>query len=102
MENLELRSAMSALTEALTAELSRRFDSAVTSYIENHPALSSVAQGYTDIKGASEYLGRTEWAVRGLVKRRAIPYYKIDNKVQFRYAELDTYMEQSKVKPLNS
>lgn len=51
-------------------------------------------EGYTDIKGAARYLGRTEEAIRTMVRRFKIPHYKADGKVQFKYSELESWMQK--------
>jgi hypothetical protein len=48
------------------------------------------------LKEACDYLGRTEWALRGLVKRGKISVVSIDQRVQFDVYDMDRLIEQSK------
>lgn len=57
-----------------------------------HPALP---QRYMDIAAAAKYMGRTEAAVRHLIKRGLIPVTKIDGKPIIDRVALDKYMEKN-------
>ena len=48
---------------------------------------------YLDVAGAATYLGRTEHAIRHLVRQQAIPYIKKAGRVQFDRERLDRWMQ---------
>jgi excisionase family DNA binding protein len=50
-----------------------------------------------DIPAAAERLGITERHVRELIYRKRIPYLKVGRLVRFDPADLDTWVEASKV-----
>lgn len=56
---------------------------------QNEPA-------WLGVKGAAEYLATTDQAIRGLVKRNAIPFYKAPNgRLLFHRDELDRWVRSN-------
>jgi len=51
-----------------------------------------VSTRYLDVKAAAAYLGRSEHAVRHLVKKRQIPYIRKQGRVFFDQHSLDRWM----------
>ena len=51
------------------------------------------AEGWLDVRRAGGHLGLTESAIRGLVKRRQIPFYRTENgRLRFAPTELDDWV----------
>lgn len=51
----------------------------------------------TDVAGVATYIGRTEDAVRTMVKRRQIPFVKIGRTLQFDLRKIDRWIEAASV-----
>jgi excisionase family DNA binding protein len=51
------------------------------------------AQLWLDVAGAAHHLALTDDAIRGLVKRRRIPFHRMENgRLRFAVAELDQWV----------
>jgi excisionase family DNA binding protein len=66
------------LVIALADEVAKR--------VQNQP------MGWFNVASAARYLDTTEEAIRSLVKRNAIPAHRVNGRVLFSPAELDTYV----------
>ncbi|MTA14197.1 MAG: excisionase family DNA-binding protein [Actinobacteria bacterium] len=58
--------------------------------VKHHPVLLSISD-------AAVHLGVTERYIRRLVYERRVPFYKVGRLVRFREAELDQWLEASRV-----
>ena len=52
-------------------------------------------------QAAATYLGISYWTVRDLVFRREIPFVRIGRRILVDRADLDAYLDRSKVNPLS-
>jgi excisionase family DNA binding protein len=50
------------------------------------------------LKEAAEYLGRSDWAMRELMWKGAIPYVRDGRKIYFDIVDLDEFVEKNKAK----
>lgn len=51
---------------------------------------------WLDAKEASGHLGITYGALRNMIYRREIPFYKLGRRLRFRRLELDQFLERSR------
>lgn len=58
---------------------------------------SSLKSGYFRVKGAAEYLGTTEKAVRHLIDRGHLRPYKLAGRLYLSREEIDRAMRESEV-----
>lgn len=49
---------------------------------------------YLSVDACATYIGRTQDAIRGLVKRRQIPHVKIGRRVQFDKEAVDKWVQR--------
>lgn len=49
-----------------------------------------------DISGVAEYLGTTEHHVRALIRRDAIPYFKVGRLIRFDQDVIDEWLEANR------
>ncbi|HZI27150.1 MAG TPA: excisionase family DNA-binding protein, partial [Gemmatimonadaceae bacterium] len=47
---------------------------------------------YMDVKECAEYVGRTNRAIEGLVRRRQIPHIRVGRRVQFDREKIDRWV----------
>jgi len=58
---------------------------------------AAVAPRLLGVSAAAAYMGATEWAVRKLQWERKIPYIRIGRRVLFDIADLNAFIDRSKV-----
>lgn len=93
---------LDALVAALAARVKAQLEVELNEFEERAAktlAIMDAPEGYTDVEGAAKYLGRTKQGIRELVRKKRIPYYKIDEKVQFKIKELEAYIQGARVMP---
>lgn len=55
-------------------------------------AVRESAEGWLDVDRAAEHLANSPAAIRALVRRRRIPFHKIEGRILFRASELDAWV----------
>ena len=60
------------------------------------------AELWLDVAAAAHHLALTEDAIRGLVKRRTIPFHRMENgRLRFAVTELDQWVRTGSCEPTN-
>ncbi len=50
-----------------------------------------------NIPQAAEYLGQTELTLRDWVRKRKVPFYKVNGSIKFRKTKLDKWIDRNEI-----
>lgn len=59
---------------------------------EEITASQQTQPGWMDVPAAAAYLSLSEWALRALVKKDAVPFCKVGGRIKFSAADLDAWV----------
>jgi excisionase family DNA binding protein len=70
-----------------------------TSELLSERASTGVVERWLDVSGAADHLALTPHAIRGLVKRRRIPFHRTEsNRLRFSPTELDHWVRAGQLR----